>query len=87
MTNAEERLTLKEALDNLYILATNNKNGGWHEGFYEECFDRVVEELEDSISKEKVKELLENEKEIYMRNEDEKVVKELDYISKKILGE
>lgn len=47
MTNAEEKLTLKEALDNLHILATNNKNGGWHKGFYEKCFDRVVEEIED----------------------------------------
>lgn len=46
MTNADE-LTLKEALGNLYVLATNNKNNGWHEGFYEECFDRVVKEIED----------------------------------------
>ena len=46
MTNADNTITLREALDNLYILATNNKNGGWHEGFYEECFDRVVEELD-----------------------------------------
>lgn len=37
---------LKEALEDLYICATNAKNATLEEGYYEKCYDRVIEELE-----------------------------------------
>ena len=37
---------LKEAIDNLYVCATNAKNATLEEGYYEKCFDRVIAELE-----------------------------------------
>lgn len=37
---------LKEALDDLYVCATNAKNATLEEGYYEKCYDRVIEELE-----------------------------------------
>lgn len=36
---------INEALDNLYICATNAKSEILEEGYYEKCYDRVIEEL------------------------------------------
>ena len=38
---------LKEALDDLYVCATNAKNATLEEGYYEKCYDRIIEELEN----------------------------------------
>ena len=39
---------IREAIDNLYIIATNedSKKARDIEGYYEKCFDRVVQELD-----------------------------------------
>lgn len=37
---------INEALDNLYVCATNAKSETLEEGYYEKCYDRVIEELE-----------------------------------------
>jgi len=37
---------LKEALDDLYVCATNAKNATLEEGYYEKCYDRIIEEIE-----------------------------------------
>ena len=47
---------IREAIDNLYIIATNedSKKARDIEGYYEKCFDRVIEELdtlEENINK------------------------------------
>lgn len=36
---------INEALDNLYVCATNAKSETLEEGYYEKCYDRVIEEL------------------------------------------
>ena len=56
---------INEALDNLYVCATNAKSETLEEGYYEKCYDRVIEELEQKDKeieywKEQIKEDFEN---------------------------
>ena len=37
---------INEALDNLYVCATNAKSETLEEGYYEKCYYRVIDELE-----------------------------------------
>ena len=58
-------MEINEALDNLYVCATNAKSETLEEGYYEKCYDRVIEELEQKDKeieywKEQIKEDFEN---------------------------